>query len=132
MKFSGPNGIVLQMANPKVAQYMHLHGFNASWISRYKEEDERLFFGGLWPIQIQSIRIRSTKQNFKKIIQCLHYVDSLMTGGDVRKMTKTVTEDDVLMIECLMNGLLNMNQSKKRFDDYIDSTLNAFTRSKTQ
>eukprot|EP01083_Nonionella_stella_P290816 989513_1 len=51
MKFSGKRGIVLQMDNPILYQYMYLHGFNASWISRYKTEDERLFFGGAWPIQ---------------------------------------------------------------------------------
>eukprot|EP01083_Nonionella_stella_P088311 246018_1 len=44
MKFSGKNGIVLQMDNPRNVQYRYLHGFNASWISRYKAEDERLFF----------------------------------------------------------------------------------------
>eukprot|EP01083_Nonionella_stella_P046159 123577_1 len=104
MKFSGKNGIVLQMDNPMMnIQYEWLHGFNASWISRYKEEDERLFFGGLWPIQIQSIRIRSTKQNFAMFIRCLHYLDTLVTGGQMYGMK--VTEDDVFIIECLMNDL---------------------------
>eukprot|EP01083_Nonionella_stella_P183387 662583_1 len=78
MKFSGKNGIVLQMDNPDMEQYWYLHAFNASWISRFKEEDERLFFGGAWPIQIQSIRIRSTNQNFKTFSKSLHYLDTLL------------------------------------------------------
>eukprot|EP01083_Nonionella_stella_P027791 76541_1 len=82
MKFSGQNGIVLQMDNPGYMQHLSLHGFNASWISRYKTEDERLFFGGAWPIQIQSIIIRYTKQNFETFIHSLLYLDTLLTGGE--------------------------------------------------
>eukprot|EP01083_Nonionella_stella_P177611 624738_1 len=99
MKFSGKNGIVLQMDNQYIAQYLYLHGFNASLISRFKEEDERLFFGGAWPIQIQSIRIRSTKQNFETFINSLCYLDTMLTGGWMSGMK--VTEDDVFIIECL-------------------------------
>eukprot|EP01083_Nonionella_stella_P177161 621938_1 len=116
--------------NPWADQYYYLHGgFNASWISRFKEEDERLFFGGLWPIQIQSILIRSTKQNFKKIIHSLQYLDTLLTGGEV---DDEVTEDEVFIVGCLMNGLLNPNETQKHFDNYIHSTFAAFARSKKQ
>eukprot|EP01083_Nonionella_stella_P107089 309764_1 len=132
MKFSGQNGIVLQMNNPQgILQYKWLHGFNVSWVSRFKEEDERLFFGAFWPIQIQSIRIRSTKQNFEKIIRSLLYLDVLVTGGRV-SLAKTMTAHDLFVIECLINGTLNPNETKKRFDDYIGSTFEAFTRSKKQ
>eukprot|EP01083_Nonionella_stella_P177610 624737_1 len=130
MKFSGKNGIVLQMDNQYIAQYLYLHGFNASLISRFKEEDERLFFGGLWPIQIQSIRIRATNQNFKTFIHSLHYLDAMLTGGDMGDME--VTEDEVFIVECLMNGLLKPNETQKPFDNYIHSTFAAFTRAKQQ
>eukprot|EP01083_Nonionella_stella_P002765 7931_1 len=134
MKFSGGNGIVLQMDNPIVIwQCVYLHAFNASWVSRFKEEDERLFFGGMYPIQIQSILIRSTKQNFEKFIRCLHYLDILVTGGNVSWMK--VTENDLFVISSLMNGTIsdiNQNEIKRCFDDYIHSTFNAFTRSKKQ
>eukprot|EP01083_Nonionella_stella_P007447 21530_1 len=130
MKFSGQHGIVLQMDNPNISQYKYLHGFNASWISRFKTEDERLFFGGLWAIKIESIRIRSTKQNFKIIIHCLVYLDTFLSGGKMYDME--VTEDEVFILECLMNGFLNPNETEKRFDDYIYSTFDVFTRSKKQ
>merc|ERR1712176_623351 len=44
IKFSGDDGIVIQLDNPRTFQYMLLRGFNCQWLSRYKEEDERLFF----------------------------------------------------------------------------------------
>eukprot|EP01083_Nonionella_stella_P197028 724654_1 len=133
MKFSGSNGIILQMDNPDQWQYKYLHAFNASWVSRFKEEDERLFFGGVWPIQIQSIRIRSTKQNFGTIIRCLQYLDTMVTGGNMVGMKK-VTKDDVFIIDCLINGILNQDGhvTEKRFDDYVHSTFDAFRSGKKQ
>eukprot|EP01083_Nonionella_stella_P098876 278119_1 len=130
MKFSGSNGIVLQMDNPDLVQHRYLHAFNASWTSRFKEEDERLFFGGAWPIQIQSILIRSTKQNFGTFIRCLHYLDTMVTGGNMAGMK--VTEDDVFNIDCLINGILNAHGTEKRVDDYIYSTFDAFRNAKKQ
>ena len=42
MKFSGDNGIIMKLDNPSGNdQCKFLRGFNCSWISRYKEEDER-------------------------------------------------------------------------------------------
>ena len=41
IKFSGDHGIIIQLDNPRTEQYFFLRGFNCSWISRYKEEDER-------------------------------------------------------------------------------------------
>eukprot|EP01083_Nonionella_stella_P261568 890472_1 len=108
-------------------QYTNLHGFNASWISKFKEEDERLFFGGAWPIQIKSIRIRSTTQNFETFIHSLCYLDTLLTGGGMGGMR--VTKGEVFIIECLMNGLLNPTETKKQFYEYIHSTFAVFTRS---
>ena len=41
IKFSGEDGIIIQLNNPNIAPYRDLAGFNCSWLSRYKEENER-------------------------------------------------------------------------------------------
>ena len=41
IKFGGDRGIVITLNNPKSSQSRFLRAFNCSWISRYKEEDER-------------------------------------------------------------------------------------------
>eukprot|EP01084_Bolivina_argentea_P169002 292995_1 len=67
VKFSGEDGIVIALNNPKDSyQHKWLTGFNCSWLSRYKEEDERLFFGGGFFIKMVSVRIRNTNQNFEE------------------------------------------------------------------
>ena len=43
MKFSGRKGMILEMDNSKRSG-RHLRGMDCSWISRYKEEDERYVF----------------------------------------------------------------------------------------
>eukprot|EP01084_Bolivina_argentea_P267633 454380_1 len=84
IKFSGPDGIILQFNNPqKQVQCYYLRGFNVSWISRYAEEDERLFFGGFYCMQIESIRLKRTDQNFEEIIYSIYYLDVCITGGEV-------------------------------------------------
>ena len=40
MKFSGQQGMILEMDNSK-GWGQHLNGMDCSWISRYKEEEER-------------------------------------------------------------------------------------------
>ena len=39
-KFSGENGMILEMDNSK-GNSVNIKGMDCSWISRYKEEDER-------------------------------------------------------------------------------------------
>eukprot|EP01084_Bolivina_argentea_P070683 128526_1 len=82
VKFSGEDGIVIALNNPEdFFQYKWLTGFNCSWLSRYKEEDERLFFGGGYFIKMVSVRIRNTNQNFEEFINVLCYFDIMISGG---------------------------------------------------
>eukprot|EP01083_Nonionella_stella_P275594 936072_1 len=76
MKFSGPNGMLLQLNND-----MHgwLRAFDCSWMSRYPEEDERLFFGGYWRIKVDCIRIIETQQNFQEFAAAAYYLDAMIT-----------------------------------------------------
>eukprot|EP00484_Ammonia_sp_Unknown_P018760 CAMPEP_0197045890 /NCGR_PEP_ID=MMETSP1384-20130603/21682_1 /TAXON_ID=29189 /ORGANISM="Ammonia sp." /LENGTH=79 /DNA_ID=CAMNT_0042477575 /DNA_START=60 /DNA_END=296 /DNA_ORIENTATION=- len=58
LKFSGPKGVILTLNNEtEFGQPAELTGFNCSWLSRYREEDERLFCGGWQPINIESVQI---------------------------------------------------------------------------
>ena len=44
IKFSGEDGIIIQLDNPNVKPYRFITGFDCSWLSRYKEENERYTF----------------------------------------------------------------------------------------
>eukprot|EP01084_Bolivina_argentea_P133547 235673_1 len=129
-RFSGPNGIVIQIDNPLTEQYMRCRGFDCSWISRFKEEDERLFFGGYHRMKIDSVIVRKTKQNFATFMYSLYYLDSMVTAG-TEMGTLEVSKQDILIIRNLINHALK-RQTTKTFDDYIYSTFTSFVQSKKQ
>eukprot|EP01084_Bolivina_argentea_P207028 353320_1 len=132
MKFSGEEGIILQFDNPnsnQYNQYISLMCFNMSCISRYKEEDERLFFGGFYPIKLVSVRIRNTKQNFEEFIYRLYYLDTCLTGGDQKKLK--INKNEISAIKHLFFKILK-KPTKHSVDKYIYNTFLAFVQSKKQ
>eukprot|EP01084_Bolivina_argentea_P085065 153774_1 len=128
IKFSGREGIIIQLDNPFEPQYRSLRGFNCSWISRYKEEDERLFFGGWWCIRIDSIRVRSTNQNFEIYIKSLYCLDLLITGSNIKK---SVSKDNFLIIKHLIDNYL-CKETTAKFEHYVHATFQCFVESKKQ
>ena len=49
----------------------YLPMFDVSWFSRYPDENERVFAGGLFPIRVESVRIVETNNNYSKIFTAL-------------------------------------------------------------
>eukprot|EP01084_Bolivina_argentea_P202624 346178_1 len=68
IKFSGQDGMILELEKSASYVVIPLKVFDCSWISQYKEEDERLFCGGQFCVNIKSIRIRNTNENFGDFI----------------------------------------------------------------
>merc|ERR1712113_870204 len=99
LKFSGPEGVVFTFDNPRSEpQYEYLRSFACSHISRFKEEDEYLFFGGFYRIKVVSLRLIKTKQNMKKFVVVFFKFDKFLTGS-YSKMTK----NECFIIESLIN-----------------------------
>merc|ERR1712157_716527 len=80
----GKNGMMLQLNNNgDYESSRYLRSFNVSWISKYKEEDERLFIGGDWKIRIETIKIFETKQNFGAYFNAFFIFDCIVSGWDI-------------------------------------------------
>merc|ERR1711933_87400 len=107
LKFSGPEGVVFTFDNPRNVQYSYLRSFACSHISRFKEEDEYLFFGGFYRIKVVSVRLIKTKQNMQKFVAALFYFDAMLTGATLRKIKKR--KNDYLIID----NLIKMSLSKQ-------------------
>eukprot|EP01084_Bolivina_argentea_P106071 189929_1 len=109
-----------------------LQAFDCSWISRYKEEDERLFHGGHHPIYIQTVIIRNTNENFFKFVQPLTYLDVILTGGMSRDVKEiNIRSTDIKMLSALMKWKLGQPQSKK-YPQYIYDSFQCFCMHKKQ
>ena len=60
----------------------YLPFFDCSWISRYPDEDERVFVNGFLPIQVTCIRIMETNRNYTELFQCLLFFESILSSSD--------------------------------------------------
>merc|ERR1712228_795249 len=81
LKFATSNGTVIQLNNNSSDdKFDDLRLFNISWISRFKDEDERLFIGGFWRIRVESIRLTKTRTNFETFFVSLFYFDAMVTA----------------------------------------------------
>eukprot|EP01084_Bolivina_argentea_P194277 333301_1 len=138
MRFAGKEGMILQFNNPHTVQYQYLRGFDCSWMSLYPEEGERLFFGGFFPIKLESVIIRKTLQNFEQIVSSLWYLDAMVSGGSAHEgyagqayEEMEANRGDILIIRNLINHVLNRKTSQT-FDPFIYSTFYSFCQHKKQ
>eukprot|EP01084_Bolivina_argentea_P226122 382001_1 len=136
IKFSTTDGMIIEFDTPNNSpQHKYLKAFNVSWISRYKSEDERLFFGGFYFTKIVSVRIRSSNENFEKFMHALYYLDTMVTGGKQKHIE--ADKHDILVIKHLFHNVLNRYSkvTEKLSEDlspYIYSTFTTFIHSKKQ
>merc|ERR1712228_360626 len=131
IKFSGPKGVVLTFDNPSNnMQYSYLRGWDCSWIGRFgKEEDERLFFGGLYRIKVVNLRLIETNENMKQFVSAIFYFDLLLTGAYLYNIKKN--KNDFLIIQALMNQSLR-KQTNVVLPSFICDCFQAFTQNKKQ
>eukprot|EP01083_Nonionella_stella_P162842 534984_1 len=83
---STQNGLILELKSPADSvQFYHglLKYFNCSLISRFGEEDERLFIGGYAPLQFHNIRILiERKENYHVFIQAIKCFNAVLDGEE--------------------------------------------------
>eukprot|EP01083_Nonionella_stella_P239444 838016_1 len=123
--FSGQHGMLLQFRNRKRNYF--LTGFDCSWISRYKGESERLFFGGNYYIRLETIILRSTNENFSEFISALFYLDTMLSGGFYAIIESiNISSNQLKIISSLMQW--KQGNDKKQFHSYIHDTFESFCR----
>eukprot|EP01084_Bolivina_argentea_P265051 449145_1 len=134
IRFAGECGILVKLNNNKSPAWNETF-FNTSWISTFAEEDERLFFGGRYAIQIQSIILMKTKNNFKNIIKSLWKFDAILSGHHLHDDEESITSKDVSIVSALIQYVLgdfSKNKILDRLDKYIKDNWYLFTINKTQ
>eukprot|EP01084_Bolivina_argentea_P022656 42110_1 len=146
IKFGGDVGMVIQLNNPPFGEYELGKAFNCSWVSRYKEEDERLFFGGSWRTKIEAIRMLRTKINFGKYFHWLTYFDGMVNGtvmdrdtirreykSKARKTMKQLIKSTVESIPVADAKVLCMKKNNEiKLNKYLYQTFECFCRHKQQ
>eukprot|EP01084_Bolivina_argentea_P256249 431343_1 len=108
IQFSDNSGLVLEMI-PSI----NLKYFDCSWLSRFSNENECLFIGGLQPIHIISILNAFTGKFFEEYIKALRIIHSMIDG--------LLYEDDCSII-------LDINTNKTHYISLLDGNYNGINK----
>ena len=79
--FADQSGMIITLNNDTAMTKARF--FDCSWISRYAEEDERLFVNGFYSLRVQSVRIIETNENHRKLFQSLFFFDTILNGRNI-------------------------------------------------
>lgn len=86
----------------------------------------RVFFGGLFMIGIESIRLLSNKKNYESIIRVLYCLDAIISNVSVHAETwRKIGDKEIMILKHFIDYQLNDNV-QKIFDSYIYDTWNCF------
>eukprot|EP01084_Bolivina_argentea_P265350 449753_1 len=160
INFAKRNGMIIELQNHSQMSQMKQF-FDCSFISKYVEEDERLWFAGCIKLKVQSVSIISTSQNFQHFFHAFYIFDAMISGYDMvneqlqdnfkfdsdtmRNMSKKeiiqqrrdvmlikIKSSDIKILEILINNKLNKNTSNSKFDPYVLDTFDLFVKQKTE
>ena len=120
--FATKQGMIMSLNNTGHS-LAHLLSFqDVSWLSRFPEEDERVFNGGKYMIRVESVCIVDTNQNFEVIFHALFYFDAMISDGHFSRDFVIKSKDTTII-----NKLL---KDSSQFDPYIHSMFRSYIRNK--
>ena len=96
-RFAGDRGIIIQLNNMTDILAKRLCSFNCSWLSQYNAEDERLFFGGAYRIQIENIRNIATATNYGFFINPMYCFHTMINGTELIKKVSKMGDKEILI-----------------------------------
>ena len=135
IKFSGQKGIIIEFNNES-DDGGEVKGLDVSWLSRFREEDERLFMGWNWhTLGINSIRIIESHLNFKQIVKVIGFLDSCVSGLHYNIFNDN-PEKGLKYIVQFWNYLsvtfIPKYDKRLRFNQYVYDTFNCYINHKTE
>ncbi len=128
INFATRNGIIIQLNNNSDWHSRNLHFFDCSFVSHYKEEDERLFFGGDLRIRVEAVRIIESGDNFKNFFKPLFYFDCMINGSDMERINDC-TESDYQVLDELIKHELGVSMVGE-YHSYIYDCFHIFCQNK--
>ena len=86
INFADQNGMIITLNNDSI-EGKYLPFFDCSWISRYPDEDERVFVNGFFPITVKAIRIMQSSRNYTELFASLFLFECLLSGSFTNGMS---------------------------------------------
>ena len=128
VRFAGDGGLVIKLNNSKGNSTVERF-IDSSWISCYPEEDERIFFGSVYQLTLQTIIIIDSGKNYKQSIAAYSKFDQMLNNP---YEMESINAKDVAIIDESIKYVLGEQRGKGQLDEYTLHNFYAFTRRKTQ
>eukprot|EP00484_Ammonia_sp_Unknown_P022647 CAMPEP_0197027098 /NCGR_PEP_ID=MMETSP1384-20130603/7073_1 /TAXON_ID=29189 /ORGANISM="Ammonia sp." /LENGTH=797 /DNA_ID=CAMNT_0042455895 /DNA_START=21 /DNA_END=2414 /DNA_ORIENTATION=- len=128
VSFAKSNGMIMQLNNDEgLAKFGR--AFDCSWLSKYGEEDERLFFGGYYVINVEALYILKTNQKFEALVDAMCYLDKMVNGDSL--CTHSLSDHRAKLLCHLIAVTLGESVDEEAmFDPYILSSFKQYIESK--
>ena len=124
MRCGGTEGMIIQLNNTRKPASLETH-FDCGWLSAFPEESERLFIGGRFMLELESVRIVETKNNYGRFLHAFHVFDSMLSG-----QPKKATKKDVRIVRGAVRGYLGIESNG--YHTFVNDTFHHFCASKTK
>ena len=105
----------------------YLPMFDVSWLSRYPDENERVFVGGVHTIRVQSVRIVDTNKNYADIFTAAFILDAMVSDAKLYDYYMDITSNHIEMVNAFTN---NFEETISSCDPYIASMITSYIRRK--
>eukprot|EP01084_Bolivina_argentea_P037924 70127_1 len=128
-RFATRDGCVIELNNGSYVSGGQETFFDSSWISCFPEENERIFFGGRFVLEIESIIIIENANNYQKYMSAFWKFDCMLSGQPTGDLHITQKDIDILYTAIEYGDDYKHNQE---LDHYIKDTFYLFTQRKTQ
>merc|ERR1712087_954928 len=127
MRFGGTEGMIIQLNNEGYGAQEEMH-FECEWLSAFPEESERLFMGGRYPLDLESVRVVETNNNYWRFLRAFHLFDKMLSGDwdDEDKVKK----EDVRIVRGAVCGFLGTQSNA--YHTFVNDTFRHFCARKTQ
>eukprot|EP01084_Bolivina_argentea_P102153 183054_1 len=131
-RFAGDAGLIIELNNDIEKWSKCLRCYDCSWISRFKEEDERLFFGAKYRMRVSTVRIIKTNTNYELFIKPLYYLDCMVNGTEMDPNDPpNITSKDHTILSRLIKHEIT-NQTKNIYEEYVHNTFKVWCNQKTR
>lgn len=99
--------------------------FDCDWLSAFPEESERLFMGGRQMLQLESVRVVETNNNYGKFLRAFNLFDVMLSGRgqEAKKL-------DVRIVRGAVCGFLDIKSND--YHQFVNDTFCHFCARKTQ
>eukprot|EP01084_Bolivina_argentea_P064745 118030_1 len=130
IRFATRSGMIIQLNNKERPGSREVF-FNVSWLSTYPEEAERIFCGGRYAIELQTIIIVETKANYLRFFRSFYKFDKMLCGAEDID-TLAFTDGDYNIINWFIQYISGTSTSDNdnKFAKFIRDTFYLFAKKK--